>query len=184
MWDALLILPLSELDESQGYESKGFCLLFQELQEELQTTEEQGRKEQLKSLLRRMVRTICKTLSRTPSATTSLRLLWIIFFSAISSLSGRAPDLVIERTSNGIVVNNTRVFLAEFLRVVVDENASLSSIRCLKTVPTIFSVFEQEEQEAAKKLADARREAERNRKKAEMELVKQGKRPFFLKKCK
>jgi len=40
-----------------------------------------------------------------------------------------------------------------------------------------------EEQEAAKKLADTRREAERKRRKAEMELVKQGKRPFFLKKC-
>lgn len=39
-----------------------------------------------------------------------------------------------------------------------------------------------EEQEAAKKLADTRREAERKRRKAEMELVKQGKRPFFLKK--
>ncbi|XP_029203109.1 ribosomal RNA processing protein 36 homolog isoform X2 [Acropora millepora] len=41
-----------------------------------------------------------------------------------------------------------------------------------------------EEQEAAKKVADTRREAERKRRKAEMELVKQGKRPFFLKKCK
>lgn len=39
-----------------------------------------------------------------------------------------------------------------------------------------------EQQEAAKKSADAKREAERQRKKAEMELVKQGKRPFYLKK--
>lgn len=41
----------------------------------------------------------------------------------------------------------------------------------------------QEQQEAAKKSADAKREAEKKRKKAELELVKQGKRPFYLKKC-
>jgi len=39
-----------------------------------------------------------------------------------------------------------------------------------------------EHQDAAKKSADAKREAERKRKKAELELVKQGKRPFYLKK--
>ena len=42
----------------------------------------------------------------------------------------------------------------------------------------------QAHQEAAKKSADAKREAEKKRKKAELELVKQGKRPFYLKKCK
>ncbi|KAL9954353.1 hypothetical protein ACROYT_G041878 [Oculina patagonica] len=39
-----------------------------------------------------------------------------------------------------------------------------------------------EQQEAAKKSLDVKREAERKRKKAELELVKQGKRPFYLKK--
>ena len=73
-------------------------------------------------------------------------------FSTTSSLSSRAPDLVIERTSNGIVVDNTRVFLSEFLRVAVDENASLSSIRCLKTVPIIFSVLSRKNKRQLRKL--------------------------------
>jgi len=40
-----------------------------------------------------------------------------------------------------------------------------------------------EQQETAKKSQDMKREEERKRKKAELELVKQGKRPFYLKKC-
>lgn len=40
-----------------------------------------------------------------------------------------------------------------------------------------------DQQEAAKKSLDTKREADRKRKKAELELVKQGKRPFYLKKC-
>jgi len=39
-----------------------------------------------------------------------------------------------------------------------------------------------DQQEAAKKSLDTKREADRKRKKAELELVKQGKRPFYLKK--
>lgn len=39
-----------------------------------------------------------------------------------------------------------------------------------------------EQQETAKKSEDTKREEERKRKKAELELVKQGKRPFYLKK--
>ena len=44
-------------------------------------------------------------------------------------------------------------------------------------------VFLQDQQEATKKSADQKREADRKRKKAELELVKEGKRPFYLKKC-
>lgn len=39
-----------------------------------------------------------------------------------------------------------------------------------------------EQQEAAKKTAEAKRQTEKQRKKSELELVKQGKRPFYLKK--
>lgn len=39
-----------------------------------------------------------------------------------------------------------------------------------------------DQQEATKKSADQKREADRKRKKAELELVKEGKRPFYLKK--
>lgn len=42
----------------------------------------------------------------------------------------------------------------------------------------------QEQQAAAKKSEDAKREAEKKRKKAELELVKQGKRPYYMKNCK
>ena len=46
-----------------------------------------------------------------------------------------------------------------------------------------MELYFQEQQEAAKKTAEAKRQTEKQRKKSELELVKQGKRPFYLKKC-
>ena len=43
--------------------------------------------------------------------------------------------------------------------------------------------FCQDQQEATKKAAAQKREVERKRKTAELELVKQGKTPYYLKKC-
>ena len=46
-----------------------------------------------------------------------------------------------------------------------------------------MSTPQQEQKDSTAKTIEARKEAERQRKKAEIALVKQGKKPFYLKKC-
>ena len=139
VWCALLILPLSEWDEWQWYESMGFCLLFRNWKQSYR----QLKIGTAKNNWNRCLTGWCVLFIE--RYLEPLRWLHHLAFyesfhtfSTISSLSSRASDLVSERTSNGIVVDNTRVFLAEFLRAAVEENASLSSNFCLETVLIII----------------------------------------------